>query len=152
MASHQMSSSRFENVISTMGVALCLLATVGSAPAADPHRAEPKTTAEQSQATTAAWRQFHFTASGTRSNPYESILNTRTAAGLRLKWKYITGPYSGVVSSPAVVGTVVYIGSEDKNVYALDANTGAKLWNYTTGANINYSSPAVVNGVVYIGS
>jgi eukaryotic-like serine/threonine-protein kinase len=46
---------------------------------------------------------------------------------------------------------VVYIGSEDKNVYALNASTGAKLWSYTTGGDIS-SSPAVANGVVYIGS
>jgi PQQ-like domain len=36
-------------------------------------------------------------------------------------------------------------------VYALDANTGAELWSYTTGGAV-YSSPAVANGMVYIGS
>ena len=48
-------------------------------------------------------------------------------------WNYTTG---GVVfSSPAVVGGVVYIGSTDNNVYALNATDGAKLWNYTTEPN-----------------
>jgi outer membrane protein assembly factor BamB len=47
---------------------------------------------------------------------------------------------------------VVYVGSLDNNVYALNASTGAKLWSYTTGGPIYYSSPAVVNGVVYVGS
>jgi eukaryotic-like serine/threonine-protein kinase len=56
-----------------------------------------------------------------------------------------------ISSSPAVVNGVVYIGSWDGNVYALDARTGTKLWNYPTGNPI-LSSPAVVNGVVYIGS
>ena len=56
-----------------------------------------------------------------------------------------------VYSSPAVVGGVVYIGSEDGNVYALNAANGAELWNYTTGGTVD-SSPAVVGGVVYIGS
>ena len=37
------------------------------------------------------------------------------------------------------------------NVYALNATTGALLWNYTTGGSV-YSSPAVANGVVYVGS
>ncbi len=46
---------------------------------------------------------------------------------------------------------VVYIGSGDHNVYALNASTGAKLWSYTTGDTV-YSSPAVANGVVYVGS
>jgi PGF-CTERM protein len=45
---------------------------------------------------------------------------------------------------------VVYVGSEDYNVYALNATTGAKLWNYTTGGGV-FSSPAVANGTVYVG-
>jgi hypothetical protein len=56
-----------------------------------------------------------------------------------------------VYSSPAVVNGVVFVGSYDSNVYALNASTGAKLWSYTTGSGV-YSSPAVANGVVYIGS
>ena len=46
---------------------------------------------------------------------------------------------------------VVYVGSYDQNVYALNANTGALLWKYKT-ANFIESSPAVANGVVYIAS
>ena len=42
-------------------------------------------------------------------------------------------------------------GHDDNNIYALNATTGAKLWNYTTGASW-FSSPAVSNGVVYVGS
>ena len=44
-----------------------------------------------------------------------------------------------------------FIGSNDGNRYALNANTGDELWSYTTGGSI-FSSPAVVNGVVYFGS
>jgi hypothetical protein len=54
-------------------------------------------------------------------------------------------------SSPAVVDGVVYIGSTDSNLYALNAKTGDKIWNYPTGAKVS-SSPAVVGGVVYVGS
>ena len=46
---------------------------------------------------------------------------------------------------------MVYVGSYDKNVYALNAKTGVKLWSYATG-DIVASSPAVGNGVVYVGS
>jgi hypothetical protein len=46
---------------------------------------------------------------------------------------------------------VVYVGSADGNLYALNARTGARLWNYTTGSYIA-SSPTVANGVVYVGS
>jgi outer membrane protein assembly factor BamB len=41
------------------------------------------------------------------------------------------------------------MGSEDGNVYALNAKNGVKLWNFTTGVEIS-SSPVVVGGVVYI--
>ena len=47
---------------------------------------------------------------------------------------------------------VVYVGSNDNNVYALNASTGAEQWTYATGGYLAVvSSPAVANGVVYIG-
>jgi outer membrane protein assembly factor BamB len=54
-------------------------------------------------------------------------------------------------SSPAVVGGVVYVGSDAGKVYAFDAQTGARRWATTTG-DIVRSSPAVVGDVVYVGS
>ena len=66
-----------------------------------------------------------------------------------LLWRLTTGDY--VLSSPALVDGVVYIGSDDNNTYALNATTGTKLWNYTTGGAV-LSSPAVINGTVYVGS
>ena len=54
-------------------------------------------------------------------------------------------------SSPAVANGVVYVGSFDDKVYALNATTGATLWTATTGSLVP-SSPAVANGVVYVGS
>jgi murein DD-endopeptidase MepM/ murein hydrolase activator NlpD len=56
-----------------------------------------------------------------------------------------------VQSSPAVANGVIYVGSNDYSVYALNATTGAKLWSYPTGLFAD-SSPAVANGVVYVGS
>ena len=35
-----------------------------------------------------------------------------------------------MASSPAVVNDVVYFGSGDGTVYAMNAGTGAKLWSY----------------------
>ena len=45
---------------------------------------------------------------------------------------------------------MVYVGSDDDNIYALNAATGAKLWSFYTGFAVE-SSPAVANGVVYVG-
>ena len=63
-------------------------------------------------------------------------------------WSYTTGD---VDSSPAVAGGVVYVGSEDGKVYALNSVSGGQLWNFTTGGSV-VSSPTVVGDVVYVGS
>ena len=57
---------------------------------------------------------------------------------------------AGFTIAPAIVDGRGPPGT-DKNVYALNATTGAKLWNYMTGYSV-YSSPEVANGVVYVGS
>jgi len=46
---------------------------------------------------------------------------------------------------------VVYFGSGDGNVYALDANSGSLKWKFQTG-DVVHSSPAIADGVLYIGS
>jgi outer membrane protein assembly factor BamB len=50
-----------------------------------------------------------------------------------------------------IANGIIYIGSRDHSFYALDANSGRKVWSYLTGGPI-ISTPAVVNGVVYFGS
>jgi len=65
-----------------------------------------------------------------------------------LLWSFETG--SEIASSPTVVNGIVYFGSRDHKLYALDANTGQKKWEFRTGSWVE-SSPAVVNGVVYFG-
>jgi eukaryotic-like serine/threonine-protein kinase len=46
---------------------------------------------------------------------------------------------------------MVYIGSNDHRVYALDVRTGAKRWSITTG-DMLFPPPAVANGTVFVGS
>ena len=66
-----------------------------------------------------------------------------------LKWKYKTG--GPVISSPIVENGVVYVGSSDGNIYALDAKTGKLIWRYATSGRI-WSSPTYWKGAVYVGS
>jgi outer membrane protein assembly factor BamB len=54
-------------------------------------------------------------------------------------------------SSPAVVGDVVYVGSVDGNLYALDVEDGDILWTYNTTGIIT-SSPTLAGGFVYVTS
>ncbi|MFQ6121118.1 MAG: PQQ-binding-like beta-propeller repeat protein, partial [Methanosarcinales archaeon] len=46
---------------------------------------------------------------------------------------------------------IVYVGSFDNNVYALNANTGDLKWKYNTNGIVG-SSPIIWNGIVYVGS
>jgi hypothetical protein len=67
----------------------------------------------------------------------------------QILWNCATG--NSVGSSPVVAGGVVYVGSADYKVYALDAMTGTQVWSYTTGSCV-LSSPAVAGDVVYVSS
>merc|ERR1712195_457184 len=68
-------------------------------------------------------------------------------------WSFATGKY--VDSSPALSsdGKVVYVGSGDHNLYAVNASTGSKIWSFATGDGVNSSPTLSSDGkVVYIGS
>jgi serine/threonine-protein kinase len=97
--------------------------------------------------------QFGFDAAHTRTNPYERLLNAANASHLTQLWSFKTKKAVG--SSPVVANGMVYVGSDDKNFYAFDANCRKACmprWSFTTGGAIQ-SSPAVgVKGMVYVGS
>ncbi|HET8522457.1 MAG TPA: PQQ-binding-like beta-propeller repeat protein [Thermomicrobiales bacterium] len=62
-------------------------------------------------------------------------------------WSFPTG--DNILGAPAVVDGVLYIGSADGSLYAIDAVTGAKRWTFAAGASIT-SSPTVMDGMVYV--
>ena len=64
-------------------------------------------------------------------------------------WSYATGGW--VATAPTVADGVVYMGSNDHRVYALDAATGSELWSFATG-DVVVSVPTVADSVVYVGS
>jgi outer membrane protein assembly factor BamB len=86
-----------------------------------------------------------------RANP----MHTGTYAGPaprqfhRVKWKFPTG--DRVISSPVFKDNVIYFGSDDGNVYAVDAATGHQIWKHATNGPVP-ATPAIANGTVYIGS
>ena len=95
------------------------------------------------------WPTFHSTGDRAGVNAEETTIGPGNASKLTRAWSYATG--GEVSSSPVVAGGVVYVGSADKKLYALDAATGARIWSYATAGAV-YSSPAVSGGVVYVGS
>jgi outer membrane protein assembly factor BamB len=65
--------------------------------------------------------------------------------------KWSTGIIGRIFSSPAVVDGLVFIGSEDYYIYALNATTGYPKWSKKSGGPI-YSSPVVADDKVFVGS
>lgn len=66
-----------------------------------------------------------------------------------LVWKFKTE--GRVISTPAVVGDVVYIASTDGVLYAVNRSDGTQRWKFETKGPIA-SSPAVSGGLVYVSS
>lgn len=64
-----------------------------------------------------------------------------------VKWSFKTG--AAVVSSPVIRDGVLYIGSDDGCLYALDQATGAVKWKAETGGPVR-STPAVAGDAVYV--
>src|SRR5690349_3095973 len=73
-----------------------------------------------------------FRGDAAHSGIYGAAGAPRSAA---LKWKFQTR--SAVMSSPAVVAGVLYAGSNDHNLYALDANSGTIQWKFKTAGRVS---------------
>jgi len=63
-----------------------------------------------------------------------------------VKWAFKAG--GAIVTSPAVADGVVYIGSLDGHLYAIDQDTGKEKWKFKSSRPIA-SSPAVERGTLY---
>ena len=83
-----------------------------------------------------------------RADVSHSAAGQSGPTNLTLRWTFTAD--GAVVSSPSAVNDRVYFGSEDKNIYCVDADTGSLYWKFNTSARI-LSSPAVVDGRVYEG-
>jgi outer membrane protein assembly factor BamB len=66
-----------------------------------------------------------------------------------LQWKFKTR--GKIFSSPAISDGIAFVGSEDKNLYAIDTKSGKQKWKFSTAGAV-HSSPAVFNNIVYFGS
>ena len=71
--------------------------------------------------------------------------------GMQPKNQTIADPFDIFLSSPVVANGVVYFGSGDGNLYALDSATGDLRWKFKTG-DVVHASPALADGVLFFGS
>ncbi len=83
-----------------------------------------------------------------RGNPARTgVLETAAPKGIdHVRWSYQTG--GRVLSSPVVADGVLYAGSNDHFLHALDVETGAERWKFATGGRVT-GSPAVDGATVY---
>ncbi len=104
----------------------------------------------------ATWSQYGNALDGTRrAGP--SPITAATVGELRPLWRFTTsGPVTG---TPAIADGIVYIGSYDGSLYALDAGTGKRRWAYATEAKaferdmkvpLGISGSALVSGDLVI--
>nr|MBF6592195.1 toll/interleukin-1 receptor domain-containing protein [Ktedonobacterales bacterium] len=66
----------------------------------------------------------------------------------RLLWRYQTG--KSVSATPVVSNGLVYTGSQDATLYALDASTGKAVWTFQAKGGIQ-AGALVANGLLYTG-
>jgi PQQ-like domain len=71
------------------------------------------------------WAERGFDAQSDKNNIYENVLTSTNASSLNNLWS--TGPLGviGVESTPAIANGVVYVSSDNNNLYAFNATTGA---------------------------
>lgn len=99
----------------------------------------------RAQLADSAWPMFRHDAKRT---------GRTTAFGTEVgKEKWIFDTDGPITSSPVIdENGIVYVGSSDNNLYAIDGETGYPEWIYLTGGRIK-SSPAIDdNGILYVGS
>jgi len=67
----------------------------------------------------------------------------------KVKWIFSTG--KPIKSSPIITGGVVYVGSDDGHLYAIDLASGKEKWKYAVGAPVRCSA-TVAGGRVFLTS
>jgi outer membrane protein assembly factor BamB len=132
---------RFGSAILLVLLSVCILTTAFNI---QPIKVNANSSGQPFQAVdTDWWSMFHHDL--TRAGNSTSTAPSSST----VLWNYTTGGM--VESSPTVFSDVIFVGSDDGKIYALNATTRKSIWNYTTSNSVR-SSPAVANGVVYVGS
>ncbi len=129
------------------------------------HRTNPTVSRELTEVVNRALEYDVNKRFGSAEEMQRALMNLSSARGLGGTTPFGTASFAGgdlmalwrfrcedeIRSSPAVYNGVVYIGSYDHNLYALEAESGEFLWKYATEGGIG-SSPCVQEGRVFFGS
>jgi polyvinyl alcohol dehydrogenase (cytochrome) len=102
------------------------------------------------------WPMFGQNVQNTASNDVERTISTSNVARLAPKWVATTG--GDVSARAAVVGGAVYFPDFGGNLWALNADTGAVIWQHQLSfyglpaGTVSRTSPAVQDDTLYIGT
>src|SRR5919205_1187913 len=86
---------------------------------------------------------FMFRGNPLHTGVYEAVGVPKFSS---VKWKFHTGGM--VIGSAAAANGLIYVGSTDGNLYAIDAGSGLQKWKFEAKSRIP-STPAVSTGLVY---
>ncbi len=89
------------------------------------------------------WPQFHGNQAQT------GYVSGELPDQFSLVWRFRAE--GAVKSSPVIVNGIVYVGSSDKHIYAIDVQTGKQLWSRLLDDEVE-ASPTVIDKLVYIGT
>lgn len=104
------------------------LAVTGNAAHAD----EP---ACASEAAGGQWRSYGGDLQNTRSQPAEDFIDAAAAYDLEKEWEFSVAGGGGTgnfQSTPVIADGCAYVATNTGSVFALDADTGAKVWSAST--------------------
>ena len=141
-------NSILQTALWTIAVIVIIFITVWAVKRYRTYEHGPEKEAEQVAELTPAnpggdWPQFH--GNQAQSGSVSGQLPDR----LTLVWRFKVGDQ--IKSSPAIVNGVVYVGSSDKHIYAVDLQSGKQVWSKLLDDEIE-ASPTVVDNRVYIGT
>jgi polyvinyl alcohol dehydrogenase (cytochrome) len=84
----------------------------------------------------ASWTGWGGAQGNQRFQAQETILNTGNVGDLKLKWAFGFPETTRVRSQPTVTASMVYIGSQEGTIYALDADIGCVRWTFDAGTEV----------------
>lgn len=100
---------------------------------------------EKLETTGAGWPVYQFD----KQNTGFGSTVTAPRSGLEIEWQFTS--FDEIRSGAVANDGIVYIGSWDNFLYALDTETGQKEWEFETDRNIR-SSPAIGDSSIFVSS
>jgi polyvinyl alcohol dehydrogenase (cytochrome) len=110
---------------------------------------------ENAAAAPAVWQLAGANLTNTRHQANESIINAANVQNLKVKWTFVTG--GDVSATPTVSGNAVYAPDWAGNLFAINKDTGTKIWQHQISEYDGMSnsmarvSPLVLENEIIIG-